>query len=434
MQELTPVPRTLYRPAFATWDNRIYLLGGSPSGSTGRIRDFYRYDVATDSWEQLPDIPAELDNRSGITAHALGGRIYATADYGSSNDFPFSVYDIAEGTWGFTSTHPGATFTALTVLDGKLWMYGGDTDASFRSPFLWVYDPAADTWTQRASNPVAGHRYHAMAALGGHLYVAGGDSANTIPHNFTPRVFRYDPQADEWAQLNDLPTGRRMHALFNMGGKLYIAGGIVSGGTVLQEVLEYDPAEDSWTPVDPMPGPRQRFGFGKTDFGWYVLGGNETNSSSARDQNWYREAFAPVAVPADPRLVWLNNLTGSLSAAVSSEDSFISLSPEMVTRLDSVLVENQVARLTLAPPGPNPALADIEVVTVYGVRSDASVWVLRGQEGTSPRAFEPGDLVELRVTAGGLNALRNPRSGIDEILVGADGEVLTGKGFVLTQE
>ena len=82
---------------------------------------------------------------------------------------------------------------------------------------------------------------HAATAMGGKIYVTGGNSQGSSVNS----VFVYDPQADAWTQLASMGTVRQGHASAAVGGKLYVFGG-VGAGVRLSTAEAYDPASDSW--------------------------------------------------------------------------------------------------------------------------------------------------------------------------------------------
>ena len=85
-----------------------------------------------------------------------------------------------------------------------------------------VYDPQADSWQRVASMPQRLYK-HAAAAMGGKIYVTGGDDNQVRTLN---SVCVYDPQANAWTQLASMGTARRSHASAAVGGKLYVFGGV----------------------------------------------------------------------------------------------------------------------------------------------------------------------------------------------------------------
>ena len=54
------------------------------------------------------------------------------------------------------------------------------------------------------------------------------------------------PQADSWQRVASMPRGLNKHAAAAMGGKVYVTGGETQGGS-LNSVYVYDPQADAWT-------------------------------------------------------------------------------------------------------------------------------------------------------------------------------------------
>ncbi len=223
--------------------------------------------------------------------------------------------ELASGAQSFTvrPTIPRARVEAAAVLDGKVYLFGGDS-ATGPLAVADAYDPAADSgagaWTQRRDMPRA--RADAAAfAIGPSIYVLGGSDGSFTPpvalDVFTPgptpqddvwaagpdlldarrdpatiasggRIFvfggfdaqtnepssraeRFDPMNGGWAPIADLPTPRGLAAAIVHGGRIYVIGGAGSDGALLATVEAYDPATDAWetrpplatTIVDPQP-------------------------------------------------------------------------------------------------------------------------------------------------------------------------------------
>src|SRR6266581_8654391 len=95
---------------------------------------------------------------------------------------------MAQGdTWATKASMPTARYgMAAGVIEGKLYVAGGC--CVFNSPpfprfnALEVYDPASDTWTTKASIPLAVYGA-AVGVIDGKLYVAGGAASQTEGNN-----------------------------------------------------------------------------------------------------------------------------------------------------------------------------------------------------------------------------------------------------------
>ena len=58
-------------------------------------------------------------------------------------------------------------------------------------------------------------------------------------------VYVYDPQANAWTQLASMSAARNCHASAAVGGKLYVFGGDGDSGRLSTTEI-YDPASGSW--------------------------------------------------------------------------------------------------------------------------------------------------------------------------------------------
>jgi len=145
----------------------------------------------------------------------------------------------------------------MAYLDNKLYFFGGDKpDRTTITTNLWVLDlgdPSAG-WVAKAPLPKGGD-HMAAEVIDGQIYSIGGehghagslpDRAPYIQHNY---LFRYDPAADQWTRLADLPVGRS-HAEGNtlvVDGKIVLMGGKLDPTDFSHEIDVYDPATDRWT-------------------------------------------------------------------------------------------------------------------------------------------------------------------------------------------
>jgi N-acetylneuraminic acid mutarotase len=211
-----PLPTPLESAAgAAVIDGRIYLAGGrnldnhSPGSDDGFPRkSLYVYDPAADRWSRKADLP--LPTMLGV-AGAIDGKLYVM-----NPDFSaFFRYDPVSDTWSPLPKCPGPHFAgAGAVIRGKLYVAGGErftANGPIAVRRLHVYDPATNTWSERARMPHA-VAFSAAARLLGQLYVLGG-YANNLGRSY---VQAYDPATDTWTAKKDLPTFRVALAAANV--------------------------------------------------------------------------------------------------------------------------------------------------------------------------------------------------------------------------
>ena len=151
---------------------KVYVAGGLADGP---LADFSSYDPATDTWDTtLPDLPEPLDHLMGAvvgdTLYAIGGRS------GDIEAVKSSVYAFSPSSpsWIPRAPMPSARGGAAAgVVNAQVLVVGGEGNGGTASgvfPQTESYDPVADTWTRLADMPVPRHGMGA-AGIGETLYV-----------------------------------------------------------------------------------------------------------------------------------------------------------------------------------------------------------------------------------------------------------------------
>lgn len=123
---------------------------------------------------------------------------------------------------------------AMAAVGGKIYVAGGRFGpgaGAERTEALEIYDPATRKWSKGAPLP-AKRGGITGAAANGCLFVFGGEGEPTHVLGLTPNTYGYDPKADRWTQLADLPIA--VHGLKGsavIGGRVFLpGGGITLGG------------------------------------------------------------------------------------------------------------------------------------------------------------------------------------------------------------
>ncbi len=166
---------------------------------------------------------------------------------------------------------------AVAELGGLIYVIGGFDGAVAIVDTVEVYDPVGDSWSSAAPAPVPIH-HATVTAVNGKLYLIGGWS------NFfaTPlaSVYEYDPVADSWSPpLAPMPTARGSPAAAEVGGLIYVAGGVNVGS--VDDFAVYDPVADVWTPLAPMPTARNHLGAAGLLGKFYAVGGRTNVNTTA---------------------------------------------------------------------------------------------------------------------------------------------------------
>jgi N-acetylneuraminic acid mutarotase len=255
--------------AVTVLDEQIYIAGGLHQFST--LRAFEVYDAQQDHWQELAPLPVGL-HHAGIAA--VGGRIYITGGY---HDLSFTpqratwVYDRATNTWakGAPLPAPRAAHT-MAAVENKLYVVGGVPE----STALWRYDPSTNTWDTSAAPMPTAREHLTSVVVDGKIYSIGG---RWEARGNLGAVEVYDPATNAWQRRQAMPTSRGGLAAAALNGRIYVAGGEkldrAGLGCVYSRVEVYDPAADSWAILPDLPTPRHGLAAAAAGGRWYVIGG-----------------------------------------------------------------------------------------------------------------------------------------------------------------
>lgn len=221
--------------------------------------------------------------------------LYLTACDFDTASRPEAAFTPAPITWQEVAAAPLARFEGQSaVAGGKLYVFGGYTDGSIlpKSFEAHVYDPSADTWARLPDMPRP--LTHAGTATDGkNIYLAGGvvgsddaDDTDRTKIPATTEVWRFDTTTDEWSALPPLPEPRGAGALVVVGGSLHYFGG--TGLDRYQEVGEHwslpldgsAPRNRQWRALATLPNPRNHLAGIVVDGSIYAIGGQHGHNET----------------------------------------------------------------------------------------------------------------------------------------------------------
>ena len=294
-----PMPTKRTEVATAALEGKIYVVGGFEKPSLGNMLNFAitpsveMYDPVTYRWTPKAPMPVGLHH---VGIGVVDGRLYIVGGYSRSG---FSVwnpvatvyaYDPATDSWTERAPMPTARGAlSVTEHEGKLYVIGG-YDRKANTSAVEVYDPVRNVWTTGASLPTP--RDHlATATVVGKIYAIGGRLDGDYSRNLAV-VERYDPATDRWRRVADLPTARSGITAAVVEEKIYVVGGEGAAGT-FSENEAYDPVQDTWQRMAPMPTARHGLGSAVVQGRSYVISGGPTPGGSFSDLN---EVFTPPGI------------------------------------------------------------------------------------------------------------------------------------------
>ncbi|HET7503739.1 MAG TPA: hypothetical protein VFK02_22115, partial [Kofleriaceae bacterium] len=218
---------------------KIYVIGGGTgTGPDNRINQLWAFDPPTSTWTRKADVPSPGIGSNFGSAAELGGKIYAFGGV-IGPPGPITVartawrYDIASDTWSRIADLPVDNFgAAVAAIGGKIYI-------AYGSGFVtqtWQYDPVTDTYTRKADAPTIAttNRVHG-AVLGGEMHAfAGGFEGNA-------HVI-YNPVSNAWRTGPPMPFTATDPAVGVLAGRAFVVGGRPVARTQI-----FDPATNTWS-------------------------------------------------------------------------------------------------------------------------------------------------------------------------------------------
>lgn len=268
----TALPAVRQEHAVVAYNGEIYVIGGFAPSVTATV---LAYNPANAAWRSVADFPSALHHAN---AAVVDGTLYVAGFYAglsfSNADGRVFAYDAQQNAWTPRAAMPAGSERAaacVAALDGKLYLFGGARGGTV--PQASAYDPGADRWETLPDLP-APREHCVAAALGDQIYIASGRASGI--GGFQPETWAYDPAARSYRERAPIPTPRGGTAGSALAGRLVIFGGEGNGSStsgVFAQVEAYDPAANTWQALPDMLVPRHGFGAAVLDGRIYLPGG-----------------------------------------------------------------------------------------------------------------------------------------------------------------
>ena len=239
---LTSYTGTDLRNGFCAINGSYVYVGGGYNDSSAALKQWYRYDIAGNSWTDKTDYAGSA-TYGGVAATDGGNLIFAGLGSGGGGK-QWYAYSISGNSWASKTAHGVARYggTAVYGGDGNIYV-GMGSDASFYKDW-WAYSIANDTWTQKTDFPGVARLYPfgVYYAGTGLIYVGSGKASNgTYPTDF----YAYNPATNTWSSALATLSGRYVSVAAAGTGFIYMAGG--NNGSWLNDVTRYDIAQNAWS-------------------------------------------------------------------------------------------------------------------------------------------------------------------------------------------
>jgi hypothetical protein len=195
------MPRAGCRGA-ADGQGNVYMVKGN------NTREFWRYDIAEDSWYQLPDVPpgdfrTRVKTGSDLVYAQVGDTGFVYLLRGYSQDFVRFRVQGESGAWEACTRLPSAFYVRKgdwLVFDGDHTIYAHNA----RHRQLWVYNISTGLWSNlpRPGIPLGPRNKRAGDGSCGAWY---DGSIYALKGLGRQEFWRYDPGGDTWHELDDMP-------------------------------------------------------------------------------------------------------------------------------------------------------------------------------------------------------------------------------------
>jgi len=233
-------------------------LGGYLYVAGGRIEDlvtnkFWRYDPINDEWTELPSMPYP---RYGPIMQAVNGKLYLFGGQSShgNDELSLMIFDPKTNAWTSEDYALGTErfLAGSVVIDNKIYLVGGRDRRQVSLRSCDVYDPSRDRWSS-CTNMHLGRADFGLASVNNRLMAIGGENyAGSAPEasaiTFDSDINRTITQTTEisstdalgWMSGPWLPFPRHGMAVAALGNQIWVIGGSpYSGTSPLNSVLRF---------------------------------------------------------------------------------------------------------------------------------------------------------------------------------------------------
>ena len=241
----------------------IILFGGTVNGSQGQSNKAFKYNINSDSWENLNNLPnsygrermcATLINDSivlltGGISTISGNLTYPTTCY---------LYHILSDSYTYAGDLSFGVINQTSTLlpNGEVLITGGfDGGAAHNKVYVYNLQNGLRTLTTSLNTAVSSH---SAVLVNGIVYIYGGFS---IPlFEFSSELHKYNPADDAVTLITNGPVACSQFAMVHFGSTILIAGGgkILPNGSfgVTDEAYLYNVNNNTFSTISTMPSTR----------------------------------------------------------------------------------------------------------------------------------------------------------------------------------
>lgn len=237
---LPPLPKALAYGASAADGDAFYFLGGSGPRTLERAGYRLKLQDGMYRWEEFTQLPVARSHARAVVLDEQLLLVGGSADLNDLSKASTALLSLSlkksQATWKTLRPMPGdgrAVFAAASC-KGKLYVFGGcltDRGEVRNLASAYRYDPGADQWSRLRDVPAPTRAWSADSADGRFIFLFGGYSSSPVPGTttqggqFERRVYRYDVELDTYREMSPLPFANADMSFHFWKGAFYGAGG-----------------------------------------------------------------------------------------------------------------------------------------------------------------------------------------------------------------
>jgi N-acetylneuraminic acid mutarotase len=258
-EELPKLNHARAAAAAAVVGDKIVVVGGQADGKLVPQTEVFDGE----RWTDVAEIPTPREHlgaaSDGRYLYAVGGRALSA----DQNSGTLERYDPAGDSWTKLDAMPKPTGSVgVTYAGGRVIAIGGEATTSV-SDAVQAYDIPKGSWSQLPALPTARHGV-AVSAIDNSVYATGGA---TEPGHIgsTKEADVLDLSGEpaktttvagvKWRTIADAPSPRQYAAATEVGGRVWLIGGIGESETASPDTAAYDRAINTWTSGPKLPRP-----------------------------------------------------------------------------------------------------------------------------------------------------------------------------------
>lgn len=242
------VPTPVWAPGgTAVLKGEIYVIGGWIGVSeTTTIADTQIYNPATNSWTTGVPLPNPIADGAAAVVKNVLYLIGGTPD-GSTESNAVWAFNPKTKTWSSKAAMPTARASMSAVIEkNKIYVVGGYANG-LRLNTVESYNPATNSWTEEA--PLLVGKSDLSAGLIGTTIVAAGGFSS----GYTGDNEGYSASANSWKSLTPDPTARAGACTGSIGPQLYLAGGQNNPSSAFSVTESFKVSNNKWTTLASIP-------------------------------------------------------------------------------------------------------------------------------------------------------------------------------------